>query len=453
MIKGYPSSKKLGRSKAEHVNIKQISDQEFAMMTYAVTAASLVASDQTEALSDENTIVATGHSAIVGDLIRFTSGSLNLQEARVVDVIDANSFELDKDFPTDIGAGVDFDILRNITQTVNASGGITIGIPDDANYGVVGANTLRTAAQIGNATGAADFGSGVQGAQTLRTTPATDGQHRLSTRHEAAITPLSSRLSDGTAFYQAATETTAGTIATNTGTIAGDTTSLDTKFNVNLSSLASQATLALIEADTGSIDASIDVALSTRASEATLSALNGKIANDFGVSTGAARTAAQIGNATGAADFGAGAVSAQTVRNTPASDSPHLLATRHEAAATPLSVRISDGSAFESVQKKDQGYDGVDSVFRDYASSGLTAATWSEVIASTSSEAQEIEIFDSSGEVLELGFGAAASEVRQVYITPGGNGRIKLNVPAATRISVQCASNVNLGNLVINLYG
>lgn len=39
----------------------------------------------------------------------------------------------------------------------------------DTNYGVVGANTLRTAAQIGNATGAADFNFGASSAQTLRT--------------------------------------------------------------------------------------------------------------------------------------------------------------------------------------------------------------------------------------------------------------------------------------------
>lgn len=39
---------------------------------------------------------------------------------------------------------------------------------DDHNYGLVGANTLRTAAQIGNATGAADFNFGASSAQTLR---------------------------------------------------------------------------------------------------------------------------------------------------------------------------------------------------------------------------------------------------------------------------------------------
>lgn len=39
----------------------------------------------------------------------------------------------------------------------------------DTNYGAVGANTIRTASQVGNATGAADFNAGTTGAQTLRT--------------------------------------------------------------------------------------------------------------------------------------------------------------------------------------------------------------------------------------------------------------------------------------------
>ena len=45
---------------------------------------------------------------------------------------------------------------------------------EDHNYGAVGAATLRTASQIGNATGGADFGTGISTAQTLRVTPATD---------------------------------------------------------------------------------------------------------------------------------------------------------------------------------------------------------------------------------------------------------------------------------------
>lgn len=57
----------------------------------------------------------------------------------------------------------------------------TATISSDMNYGTVGANTLRSAAQIGNATGAADFNSGVTGAQTLRTIPASDRTPEVAT--------------------------------------------------------------------------------------------------------------------------------------------------------------------------------------------------------------------------------------------------------------------------------
>jgi hypothetical protein len=57
---------------------------------------------------------------------------------------------------------------------VDSSGRLLVissaAITEDRNYGVVGANTLRVASQIGNATGAADFGAGATGAQTLRVT-------------------------------------------------------------------------------------------------------------------------------------------------------------------------------------------------------------------------------------------------------------------------------------------
>lgn len=50
------------------------------------------------------------------------------------------------------------------------------------------------------------------------------------------------------------------------------------------------------------------------ATETTLDEMNDKFANNFGAAAGAVRTAAQIGNAAGAADFNSGADSAQTLR-------------------------------------------------------------------------------------------------------------------------------------------
>jgi hypothetical protein len=109
----------------------------------------------------------------------------------------------------------------------------------------------------------------------------------------------------------------------------------------------------------------VNVSTSGLATETTLSAINNKVSNDYGAATGAIRTASQIGNATGAADFDAGADSAQTLRvsanlkragnelsyDSGASDSNTLrtvLATRHEAAATPVSARLSNGTNFIS---------------------------------------------------------------------------------------------------------
>jgi hypothetical protein len=53
---------------------------------------------------------------------------------------------------------------------VDSSGRLLVATSnsDDHNYGTVGANTLRSASQIGNSTGAADFNNGATGAQTLR---------------------------------------------------------------------------------------------------------------------------------------------------------------------------------------------------------------------------------------------------------------------------------------------
>ena len=60
------------------------------------------------------------------------------------------------------------------------------------------------------------------------------------------------------------------------------------------------------------------------ATEATLSALNTKVNSNFGAATGGIRTNAQVGNATGAADFGSGNLSAQTLRTVIATDQPAI---------------------------------------------------------------------------------------------------------------------------------
>lgn len=92
----------------------------------------------------------------------------------------------------------------------------------------------------------------------------------------------------------------------------------------------------------------------------------------------------------------------------------------------------------------------------DYSSVNVTTGAYVQLLAAASVTAavKEIEIFDSSGQTLLLATGAAASEVDQIYIIPGGNGRIPLAIAASTRISVKAVSaTASSGEIIINLYG
>jgi len=127
-------------------------------------------------------------------------------------------------------------------------------------------------------------------------------------------------------------------------------------------------------------------------------------------------------------------------------------------------VSLQDGSAnaitsvaagsLRGIHTRSLGRTAADKARNDYSSVNVTTSAYTQLIASTAAEAHEVEIFDSSGQTLFLATGAAASEVNQVYIIPGGNGRIPLRIAAGTRISVKAVSGTaSAGEIDINLYG
>lgn len=166
------------------------------------------------------------------------------------------------------------------------------------------------------------------------------------------------------------------------------------KLDVNLSTVATQATLALIKAKTDNID----VALSTRATETTLgtvstntgttatnttttntrvgdvtetapatdtasSGLNGRLqrvaqrltsliaffSSDFGVSSAAIRVASMMGNATGAANFGGGTTTTQTLRTVLVTDQTTIPIDRTAATAVaPTTVSVTTSATLVS---------------------------------------------------------------------------------------------------------
>lgn len=138
------------------------------------------------------------------------------------------------------------------------------------------------------------------------------------------------------------------------------------------------------------------------------------------------RAAAQVGNATGAADFGAGAAGAQTLR---------VVAASGGAAPSP-----STGRSLANAPARN-----------DYTSSPVTTGAYVQLVASTTSTTNKIQIFDSSGQTMALAVGAAASEVIQCYIFPGGQGDVELAIPSGSRVSIIAISaTAAVGEIDIN---
>lgn len=94
-----------------------------------------------------------------------------------------------------------------------------------------------------------------------------------------------------------------------------------------------------------------------------------------------------------------------------------------------------------------------ETAYNDYASTNVTTGAWVELVAATSADITEIEIFDSSGRLLELGVGAAAAETRKILVIPGGNGLIPIDIPSGTRLSLRAVdANATAGFIACNLW-
>lgn len=91
--------------------------------------------------------------------------------------------------------------------------------------------------------------------------------------------------------------------------------------------------------------------------------------------------------------------------------------------------------------------------YKDYSSGNVTTGAYVQLIASTTSATSLLDIFDSSGQAMIIAVGAAASEVDQFYVFPGGNGQVQLAIPAGSRVSVKAlTATASSGYLLLNLY-
>lgn len=113
-----------------------------------------------------------------------------------------------------------------------------------------------------------------------------------------------------------------------------------------------------------------------------------------------------------------------------------------------------DSSGNLTISIVETGLTFVDSA-RHQHSTPVTTAAWTQLIASTAADIEELYVWDSSGEILEIGTGAALSETRVLLVPQGGiNGPVRLHINALSRISVRAVSaNTAAGNLVLNGLG
>ena len=92
-------------------------------------------------------------------------------------------------------------------------------------------------------------------------------------------------------------------------------------------------------------------------------------------------------------------------------------------------------------------------VYNIYGSTPVTTSAYVQLVASTSSVTNMIEIFDSSGQSMIIGVGASGSEVVQLYTLPGGNGQVPLAIPAGSRVAIKAlTASATSGYLTINFY-
>lgn len=91
-------------------------------------------------------------------------------------------------------------------------------------------------------------------------------------------------------------------------------------------------------------------------------------------------------------------------------------------------------------------------VYNDYTSTSVTTSAYVQMVASTSNAVNHVQVFDSSGQALYLATGAAASEVNQLIIPPGG-GEFPISIASGTRISLKAVTGTaSSGYITLNFY-
>lgn len=126
-----------------------------------------------------------------------------------------------------------------------------------------------------------------------------------------------------------------------------------------------------------------------------------------------------------------------------AASSPVVIASNQTAipvttSSLPTTVSTNVGAADASTLRVTEGsrtY--ADSFNKDYTGGNVTTGAWVQLIASTAAAINLLCITDTSGQVMELGTGSAASETRIFLVAQGWSGCIPIRIASGTRVAVR----------------
>lgn len=170
--KGYSSQGKDDRLTAQFATVEPVRQLQNGLTVNAHQFVRLVGSDACEVGSSTSILIATSHAALVGDVIRFTSGTFSGREVKV-SAIASNTITLAETLPSQPNTGDTFDILRHKYPLVDSTGAVSI-------TGSISFTEAATAADGGSLPALTKVVSGYDGTnvQVLKTD--TDGKLQVS---------------------------------------------------------------------------------------------------------------------------------------------------------------------------------------------------------------------------------------------------------------------------------
>lgn len=161
--KGYSSQGKDDRLIAQFATVEPVRQLQNGLSVTAHQFVRLIGSDAVESGSTSSVINATAHAALVGDVIKFSSGTFSGREVKVSSVA-PNTLTLAETLTSAPSAGDTFDILRHKYPLVDSTGAVAI-------TGSISTSEVATAADGGALPALTKVVSGYDGAnvQVLKT--------------------------------------------------------------------------------------------------------------------------------------------------------------------------------------------------------------------------------------------------------------------------------------------